>query len=123
MQEPTNPTPTDEELAAMADELKQLQDGHSIYWLATCTVYYRVNTDLKNRKVNVLISTITPNITESVIGNIQVAAQKQVVDFNKMPKAGKIADIIIDNLSMLGVMPKDAFHDLPRQSQPAPANS
>lgn len=101
----------DEAEAAPATENQVAREPEQLWWLASVDIVYRLGGLEKLRPVNVIFTTVTDFIPESVIGNINVAAQKQAMEFKKVPERAVIVDAVIRGFSMLGVMSKSQFHN------------
>lgn len=87
------------------------QEPHQLWWLASVDIVYRTGGLEKVRPVNVVFTTVTDYIAESIIGNINVAAQKQAMELKKIPEKAVIVDAVIRSFSMLGVMSASQFHN------------
>lgn len=86
------------------------QEPQQLWWIASVDIVYRTGGLEKVRPVNVLFTTVTDYISEGVIGNINVAAQKQAMELKKIPEKAVIVDAVIRGFSMLGLMTASQFH-------------
>jgi hypothetical protein len=87
------------------------QEPQQLWWLASVDIVYRTGGLEKVRPVNVIFTTVTDYIAETIIGNINVAAQKQAMELKKIPEKAVIVDAVIRGFSMLGVMSASQFHN------------
>lgn len=102
---------TEETIKEPAEETND--EPQLIWWLASVDIVYRKGGLEKIRPVNVIFTTGQPMITERVLGNINVSAQKQAMNRKLLPDNAVIVDCINRGFSMLGVMSEKQFRDRP----------
>lgn len=79
------------------------------YFMVAILAIYERGEIVKQRHLNVMIELPSPQITKANLSDIQRSAIARLHAENNV-EVSAVRDIVILNISMLGVMPAEAFH-------------
>jgi hypothetical protein len=79
------------------------------FFMVAVLALYEREGSMKERHLNVLIETASPNLTRTTLGDIQKAAFRRINTENGITP-DNVKDMVILNINMLGVMPPSLFH-------------
>lgn len=79
------------------------------HFLAAAVAFYEREGSMRERHLNVLLETNNAEINKSDLGEITTGAMQRVITENGVAPTD-IKDVVILNISMLGIMPSAVFH-------------
>lgn len=96
------------------------QETNAYFFLVAALVIYEKDGAQKQRHLNVLAEMDQPNVTKQCLADIQRSVlQRLNAENNVTPDM--VRDIVLLNISLLGLMPPNTFHDTPEAALDAPA--
>ena len=92
-------------------EVQDASSQKSFFFLVAMLVYYNRddNSGPKQRHLNTLVESHSPNISKAVLGDMQRLAMKRIHAEHAV-EPDQILDIVIINISHLAHMSSDEFH-------------
>lgn len=92
----------------------QEPDDLFIHFMCACKVFYEVDGDIKQREMNTMILTQSPNLTREALGYIRKGVMQRLGAENDVTP-DKIKDIYIQNIFPLGQMTTEEFQGTPEK--------
>ena len=81
----------------------------SCYFIVSALAIYDKDEAIKQRSLNVLVETEHANITKQGLADIQTKVMQRLQAENNV-SPDQLRDIVIQNISMLGMMSAEQFH-------------
>ena len=93
-------------------------DGQKFFYISAIVVYYKSETGVAQRHMNVLMEEKNGNITQGHLAHLQTVAVERVKVENNVVFEN-ILDIVILNITMLGLMTDEEFNPTKAEESPA----
>ena len=90
------------------------EDQH-VYYIATVKVVFMRKDKPRERTVNVLLDLVVPYISQATLNDVNRAAVGRVMSENEVP-GDQIREVVIMNISLLGLMTPSTFKNDPHQT-------
>lgn len=94
------------------------QAPNMCFFLAAVVVFYRKEDRDMRRHMNVLLEVDSPHLTKSDLGEVHHSSLVRIKAENDV-NPDQVQDIVILNLSPLGMMPSAVFHAAPDEIEDA----
>lgn len=87
------------------------EEKHCFFLVSALAIYTNEAEELKQRHLNVLLETETPNLPKASIDSMQRSVMQRLKAENDIDPH-QFKDIVILNVNLLGVMPPNIFHGI-----------